>query len=109
MQITDLNKFVNLFLVGSLALTIVVLLWIDKIHGYVFDYTATVESKLPNSLLIFVTTLLALASVMFVGCVIDGLSEIVFRSKLGELVSINLLRKFFWVGKQYQETESCPC
>ncbi|HMG72193.1 MAG TPA: hypothetical protein VK582_01720 [Pyrinomonadaceae bacterium] len=108
MQITDLNKIVNLFLVGSLALTIVALLWIDKIQAYYLaHHVAEMESTLPTSMVVLVTTLLALGSAMFTGCVVDGLTEIFLRANLRRLVDIRLVRKFFWVGKQYQTTKSC--
>ncbi|HSE19546.1 MAG TPA: hypothetical protein VLB46_20960 [Pyrinomonadaceae bacterium] len=108
MQITDLNKIINLFLVGSLALTIAALLWMDKIQTYYkARQPAGEEGQFPTALIVLVITLLVLATAMLIGCVIDRLTEIIFRKHFNWLTKRKLLRRFFFVGNQYEETNSC--
>jgi hypothetical protein len=106
MQISDLNKIVNLFLVGALAQTIFSLLWIDSIQRYVSAYAST-GSQLPSSLAVLLGSLMALASAMFVGAVIDGLTETFLRDPLRKVARSGLVRKFFLVNQQYLDTEGC--
>ncbi len=108
MQISDLNKIINLFLVGSLAITIFAFQWIDEIQAYYkTKQLAGIEGQFPASLVILITTLLVLAVTMFIGCVIDGLTEVFFRQHLKRLTGRNLLLKLFSGKKQYEATELC--
>src|SRR5918911_109418 len=108
MQITDLNKIINLFLVGSLALTIVALLWMDKIQMYFkAKQLAGGEGQFPTALIVLVSTLLVLTLAMLIGCVIDGLTEIFFRKHFKWLTGKKIFRSLFLVRKQYEATESC--
>jgi hypothetical protein len=80
MQVTDLNKIINLFLVGSLGITIAALLWIDELQTYYkAKQLAAGEGQFPTSLVVLAVTLLVLATVMFIGCVVDGLTEVFFQ------------------------------
>ena len=108
MQITDLNKIINVFLVGSLALTIAALLWMDKIQIYYkARQPAGEEGQFPTALIVLVITLLVLATAMLIGCVIDGLTEIILRKHFNWLTKRKFLRRFFFIGNQYEETNSC--
>jgi hypothetical protein len=106
MQITDLNKVINLFLVGSLALTIAALLWRDEIYSEAKRLVGT-EGQFPASLGILLTTLLVLAIVMFVGCVIDGLAQVFIRRHFERLVERKFFLKLFFYRRQYEDTKSC--
>jgi hypothetical protein len=106
LQINDLNKIINYLLVGSLALAVLAVLWIDSLRAFAASRLAT-GIQMPAALAVLVGTLLGLSLAMFVGCVIDGFAEILFRSKMKQIVQIRAIRVLLRLSNQYEDHVVC--
>lgn len=96
MQVSNLNKVINFFLVGLLVISAIILLFYNQIAQYL---TLGSPNLLSNSSLILLITFFLFTGSIFIGLFVEGCSSILIRNPIEKFVRKRWFVKLLWCGE----------
>lgn len=109
MQITTLNKIINLFLVGIFANTLFAVVVIYNAKDYISQNAIadlkTFIDSIGNSTVVLLITFIFLSTSILFGIVTDALSDFFFHRVLKKIIKNELVRKILYCNGNYEQHE----